>query len=62
MEDSASRTPGYALVDAGVNYQLSEHFDVYAGLYNLFDKEVTASEYGKVLDGRRLNLGVTYNF
>lgn len=33
-----------------------------AGVYNLFDKTVDYSSYGTVLDGRRYNLGVTYNF
>ena len=41
---------------------MSDNFDVYGGLYNLFDKEVTAEDYGKTLDGRRLNLGVAFNF
>lgn len=37
-------------------------FDLTAGVYNLFDKTVDYSSYGTVLDGRRYNLGVTYNF
>ncbi len=37
-------------------------FELTAGVYNLFDKTVDYSSYGTVLDGRRYNLGVTYNF
>ncbi|PRB78985.1 TonB-dependent receptor domain-containing protein [Pseudomonas sp. MYb185] len=62
VEDSESRIPSYTLVDIGGLYRVSDSFDVYAGLYNLFDKEVTAEDYGKTLDGRRLNVGVAFNF
>jgi outer membrane receptor for ferrienterochelin and colicins len=35
---------------------------VTAGLYNLADKEITNDDYGVVLDGRRLNLGLAVDF
>lgn len=60
--DDDNSVPAYTLVDMGGLYHLSESFDVYAGLYNVFDKEVTDEDYGKTLDGRRLNLGVAFNF
>ena len=62
VEDSTSQRPSYTLVDVGALYRVSDNFDVYGGLYNLFDKQVTAEDYGKTLDGRRLNLGVAFNF
>lgn len=62
VEDSTSQLPSYTLVDVGGLYRINDSFDVYAGLYNLFDKEVTAEDYGKTLDGRRLNAGVAFNF
>ncbi|PCC98123.1 TonB-dependent receptor domain-containing protein [Halopseudomonas pelagia] len=62
VEDTESQIPAYTLVDIGGLYRLSDSFDVYAGLYNVWDKEVTAEDYGKTLDGRRLNLGVAFNF
>ncbi|QPR56861.1 TonB-dependent receptor [Aeromonas allosaccharophila] len=44
------------------DYRGDSLFDLTAGVYNLFDKTVDYSSYGTVLDGRRYNLGVTYNF
>jgi len=55
-------TPGYGFLDAGLVYRLSDSARVKAGLYNLGDKEVTTESYGVVLDGRRLNLGLTVDF
>ncbi|MGO2137296.1 TonB-dependent receptor domain-containing protein [Marinobacter sp.] len=55
-------TPGYGFVDAGLTYQLNESARVKAGVYNIGDKKVTNDTYGVVLDGRRLNLGLTVDF
>jgi outer membrane receptor for ferrienterochelin and colicins len=55
-------TPGYGFVDAGLVYQLTPSARVKAGVYNLLDKEVTNDDYGVVLDGRRLNMGLTVDF
>lgn len=55
-------TPGYGFVDVGLNYRLTDQARVKAGLYNVGDKEVTTESYGVVLDGRRLNLGLTVDF
>lgn len=55
-------TPGYGFVDAGLVYQLNNSARVKAGVYNLGDKQVTTESYGVVLDGRRLNLGLTVDF
>ncbi|MFV0454946.1 MAG: TonB-dependent receptor domain-containing protein [Pseudomonas sp.] len=56
------QTPAYTLVDLGGLYRVSENMDVYAGLYNVFDKEISRTDYGKTLDGRRLNVGVALSF
>lgn len=58
----AEGTPSYTFFDMGLVYKASKHLDLTAGVYNLFDKTVDYSSYGTVLDGRRYNLGVTYNF
>ena len=55
-------TPGYGFVDAGLTYQINEDARFKAGLYNIGDKEVTNDTYGVVLDGRRMNVGLTVNF
>jgi outer membrane receptor for ferrienterochelin and colicins len=55
-------TPSYTFFDVGVVYALNESARVKAGLYNIADKEVTNDTYGVVLDGRRLNLGLTMDF
>lgn len=58
----AEGTPSYTFFDMGLVYKANKHLDLTAGVYNLFDKAVDYSSYGTVLDGRRYNLGVTYNF
>lgn len=55
-------TPGYGFFDAGVVYKATDSLDVKAGLYNIANKEVTSEEYGAVLDGRRLVVGLTMDF
>ncbi|MHB0775847.1 ligand-gated channel protein [Halomonas sp. WWR20] len=54
--------PSYTFVDVGSAYALTESATVFAGVYNLFDKEVGEENYEKVLDGRRYNLGITVEF
>lgn len=58
----AEGTPSYTFFDMGLVYKANKYLDLTAGVYNLFDKTVDYSSYGTVLDGRRYNLGVTYNF
>lgn len=66
--DSLGRTsmskgkPSYAMVDVGMNYNVSDQIKVAAGVYNLLDKRIEYNTYNFILDGRRYNLGVTYNF
>jgi outer membrane receptor for ferrienterochelin and colicins len=55
-------TPGYGFIDTGLAYQLTTAAYVKAGVYNLLNKEVTNETYGVVLDGRRLNLGLSVDF
>lgn len=58
----ADGTPDYTFVDLGMVYALNDNARVKAGLYNVADKEVTNDTYGVVLDGRRLNVGLTVDF
>ncbi|PJG59716.1 ligand-gated channel protein [Aeromonas cavernicola] len=58
----AEGTPSYTFFDTGLVYKANKQLNVTAGVYNLFDKTVDYSSYGTVLDGRRYNLGLTYNF
>lgn len=55
-------TPDYGFVDVGMVYALNDNARVKAGLYNVADKQVTNDTYGVVLDGRRVNLGLTVDF
>ncbi len=59
MEDG---TPGYGFVDVGLVYALTDNARVKAGVYNVGNKEVTNEDYGVVLDGRNVNVGLTVNF
>ncbi|WP_110649436.1 TonB-dependent receptor domain-containing protein [Salinicola peritrichatus] len=54
--------PSYTLVDAGLNYRLMSNLSLYGGVYNLFDKRVDYGSYGRVLDGRAYNAGLTLSF
>lgn len=54
--------PSYTFVDAGLGYQLTPQTTLNAGLYNLFDEDITEEEYGYVEDGRRLWLGINVAF
>src|SRR5690606_41987588 len=49
--------PSVTLVDLGGSYKLNKTTTLYAGIYNVFDKEVYYDDYGYVEDGRRLWLG-----
>lgn len=61
-DEDLEQRPAYTLVDLGGLYRVNKNVDVYAGLYNVFNKEISSEEYGKTLDGRRLNLGVSLSF
>ncbi|WP_345426092.1 TonB-dependent receptor domain-containing protein [Halioxenophilus aromaticivorans] len=55
-------TPGYTMVDIGGSYNATESLQLMLGLYNVANKEVTNDTFGVVLDGRRLDLSVSYSF
>ncbi|MEH6686610.1 MAG: TonB-dependent receptor [Halopseudomonas sabulinigri] len=55
-------TPGYGFVDLGGVFRVTDNLDLKAGLYNVANKEVTNEDYGVVLDGRRLTVGLTLDF
>ncbi|MES1944041.1 outer membrane receptor [Salinisphaera sp. PC39] len=55
-------SPGYTVVDAGTKYDVTGHVSLYGGIYNVFDKDLTTQQYGRVIDGRRFNAGVTFTF
>ena len=52
----------YALFDIGASYALNDTVTLRASVYNLFDKEVGATDFNTVEEGRRLWLGVTTTF
>ena len=54
--------PDYTIVDTGLAYQATDNVTVYAGIYNLFDKEIDYDTYGKILDGRRYHAKVNVAF
>ena len=58
----AEGTPSYTFFDTGLVYKANQALSVTAGIYNLLDKTVDYASYGTVLDGRRYNLGLTYQF
>lgn len=54
--------PSYTLVDAGLQYRLQKNVTLRGGIYNLLDKEIREPEYGRVIDGRRFNVGMNVMF
>jgi len=54
----------YAMLDLGGSYKYSKTVTLYAGIYNLLDKEVLYDgiNYDSVLDGRRYWLGMNLKF
>ncbi|PCF97087.1 ligand-gated channel protein [Vreelandella nigrificans] len=54
--------PSYTFVDAGIGYRLTPSATINAGIYNLFDEEITYDEYGYIEDGRRVWLGLNVSF
>lgn len=54
--------PSYTMIDTGLSYQLTDNATVYAGIYNLTDRQVESDTYGKTLDGRRYNAKLRVTF
>ncbi|MCP1471907.1 outer membrane receptor protein involved in Fe transport, partial [Sphingobium sp. OAS761] len=42
---NASRVPGYAVVDAGISYALTDKVALSVRAYNLFDKDYAVTTY-----------------
>ncbi|OCG00891.1 TonB-dependent receptor domain-containing protein [Gilliamella sp. wkB112] len=54
--------PGYTFWDVGASYNINKQAKIYAGVYNLFDKDVSNEDFGKTLEGRRYFVGTEINF
>jgi outer membrane receptor for ferrienterochelin and colicins len=48
--------------DLGATYAVTRNVSVFAGIYNLFDKQVNYTDYGYVEDGRRYWMSVSVKF
>lgn len=53
---------GYTFWDVGASYNINKKAKIYAGIYNLFDKDVSNDDFGKTLEGRRYFVGTEINF
>lgn len=53
---------GYTFWDIGASYKIHKQAKLYAGIYNLFDKDVSNDDFGKTLEGRRYFVGTEINF
>ncbi|WP_392561523.1 TonB-dependent receptor [Orbus sturtevantii] len=54
--------PGYTLWDLGASYSVNKQTKLYTGIYNLFDKDVENTDFGKTLEGRRYWVGTEISF
>ncbi|MDX7999602.1 ligand-gated channel protein [Xenorhabdus sp. Reich] len=55
-------TPSYTFVDLGMSYNLVKNVRLSGGIYNILDKRVTEESHDAVLDGRRYQIGINYDF
>ncbi len=53
---------GYTIADIGASYKFDKDVSAFAGIYNVGNKKVRYSDYGKHLDGRRYWVGVSIDF
>lgn len=58
----SERIPSYSLADIGTMYRFGKGINLRVGIYNLLDKEISYESYGRVIDGRRYSLGISYDF
>ncbi|MDR1614021.1 MAG: TonB-dependent receptor [Campylobacteraceae bacterium] len=58
----SAKNKGYYFVDIGAVYRLKEDLKITAGIYNIFDKEITFDTHGKFIEGRRVALGFNADF
>ena len=58
----SDKIPSYSTTDLGGVYAVNNEIKLYAGIYNVFDKEIMYEKFGRVIDGRRYNLGISYEF
>lgn len=58
----ATIAPSYTFVDSGLTFAVTEQTTLKAGVYNLFDEDVTYDEYGYTEDGRRYWLALNVGF
>ncbi|MDR0761864.1 MAG: TonB-dependent receptor [Campylobacteraceae bacterium] len=56
------KNKGYYFIDVGAVYKLKEDLKVTAGIYNIFDKEITYDTHEKFIEGRRVSLGFNADF
>lgn len=54
--------PSSTFIDVGGSYAVNKNLTMYAGIYNLTDKDVFYDDYGYVADGRRYWLGMNVKF
>lgn len=54
--------PGYTFWDTGASYEVNKQTKVYLGVYNVFDKKVEKTDFGKTLEGRRYWVGTEISF
>jgi outer membrane receptor for ferrienterochelin and colicins len=62
ISSSTTMAPSATYVDLGGSYDVNKNVTVYAGIYNIFDKQVRYDDYGYVEDGRRYWLGMNVKF
>lgn len=58
----AEGTPSFTFMDLGLNYRINKNASFGLGIYNIFDKRVTAESHDAVYDGRRYWAQLTLGF
>lgn len=58
----SARYPGYSVLDLGGSWKISKENTLYAGVYNVSNKEIRSTNVGRLDDGRRYWLGLNVDF
>lgn len=59
---SSMVAPSSTFLDVGASYNVTRSTRLYAGVYNVFDKDVFYEDFGYVADGRRYWVGINTSF
>lgn len=61
-KDFGRKYPSYTTLDIGGSYKFNKDVTMFAGIYNVTNKTIEKTDFGKDLEGRRYWMGVSIDF